>query len=267
MTINFKFVGIAALAVVLAVGGWLLISRNPVSAPEGPAGDPTAPSTNTEAPPTPAPAAPQAQKPAVAPSPAPVATGHVFAVPTASDIWALNTQHLIAWNREAGVAGGIYLVDETTGKTVGWIVPSTAPSQTSFTWDTRDVAIDRTGGTRQNLAAGTYSLRLTLTAKGEAKSAPFRIVPEGSAEAVTRAVRMRGTQLSPTALTVVRGTKIVFINNEAKAQTITGDGLPSMTVVANGGMATLDTSPLLPKPYFYITNLYTHQSQGTLTVQ
>ena len=103
--------------------------------------------------------------------------------------------------------------------------------------------------------------------KGEGKSIPVRIVPEGSAEVVTQVVRMRGTQLSPTALTISRGTKIVFINNETKAQTITGDGLPSMTAAANGGMTTLDTSSLLQKSYFYITSLYTYQSQGTLTVQ
>ncbi|MEY4731610.1 MAG: hypothetical protein RL681_556 [Candidatus Parcubacteria bacterium] len=201
------------------------------------------------------------------PSPTPTAVGYLFAVPAAGDTWAMNGKHLIAWNREGNVPGGLYLVDEATGKMAGWIVPFTAASQTSVAWDTRDVAIDRTGGTRKNLSAGTYSLRLMLTGKGEVQSVPFRIVSEGSTEAVTQMVRMRDTKLSPTALTVLHGTKIVFVNNETKQQTITGDGLPTLKASANGGTATLDTSGLLPKVYFYLTDLYTYQSQGTLTVQ
>ncbi len=182
-------------------------------------------------------------------------------------MWALNTQHLIAWNREGDVAGELTLVDEATGKSVGWIVPTTGPEQTSVQWDTRDVAVDRVGGSRKNLVPGTYSLRLLLVGKGEVKSLPFRIVPQGSAETVSQLVRMRGTKLSPTALTVARGTKIVFVNNETKIQRIQGENLPPMQVAANGGVTSLDTAALPPGTYFYITDLYTYQSQGTLTVK
>jgi hypothetical protein len=267
MAINIRFIGFIVLAVIVAVGIWMVVGRNEVAAPEGPTAETPSPSPAGSPPPA-APTPGTTGQPSPSPSPVSApASGFSFAVPMAGNVWAMNTKHVIAWNREGGVQGELRLFDETTGKAVGWIVPFTDAKQTSYLWDTRDVAVDRTGGTRKNVAPGAYSLRLTLPGKGEVKSGAFTIGAEGVPETATQVVRMRDTRLSPTAFDIARGGTVVFVNNETKAQTITGDGLPSTKVGANGGIATLNTASLSPRTYFYITDLYTYQSQGTITVK
>src|SRR5436309_715391 len=41
--------------------------------------------------------------------------------PVAKDIWKVNTQNVISWNREGGISGDIYLIDAATKAFVGTI--------------------------------------------------------------------------------------------------------------------------------------------------
>ena len=273
-----RHIGYALLGVAVLVGLGFFLGKQSVNAPESPGvvgEEPNGAAPTGESPDTGAPSGTgDTVKPSTGggaakpPSSASAPSGLQFATPTGGDVWAINESHPIIWNKEPGTSGGLYLVDEATGKTVGWVVPTTGAAQMSFAWDTRDVSVGRTGGSGVTVQPGMYSLRLAQDGKSSViASPPFSIVAPGAPQVVTAVVRMKGTKLSPTSLTVVRGAKIVFINNETKAQKVTGNGLAAFTVPANAGMYALNTSSLPPGTYNYITDLYTYQSQGTIVVK
>jgi plastocyanin len=210
----------------------------------------------------------QAAKPAAPKTTGPASQlGVSFVTPVTGDVWPMNESHPIVWNKEAKMAGGLYLAD-SKGAVVGWLVPSTGANQTSYAWDTRDVSVDRTGGNRKNIASGMYSVKLVLDGKsGEVSSVPFSIVAQGASGNVSYTVRLRDTKVSPNVLTVPRGAKVVFINNDARIHSISGDGIQPFKVPANGGTYVLDTAGMEAKTYNWLSDVYTYQAPGTLIVK
>jgi len=80
--------------------------------------------------------------------------------PVASDIWKIGTDNLISWNQPGDISGDIYLVDATTGVFAGVILPQVGPEQTSYTWNTRDLLVDRTSPFKKDVVPGTYVLKI-----------------------------------------------------------------------------------------------------------
>lgn len=211
-------------------------------------------------------------EPAKAPVPAgkpPVSTLK-FLTPAGGDRWAMGSLHDIVWSREAGAVGSILLFRASTKERVGWILPSTGPKQVSYQWDTRDIALTRVGGTRQNVAAGEYYVRLAFDdGRSAVQSEPFALAGSGP-ETVTYTVRLRNVSITPKVLTVKRGAKVVFVNNDPVKQIVSPpSGLSTFVpfTIPAGGTHIFDTGALQPGTYNYRSDIYTYQAPGTLIVE
>ncbi|HVN67269.1 MAG TPA: hypothetical protein VMT55_02780 [Candidatus Sulfotelmatobacter sp.] len=190
-----------------------------------------------------------------------------FAVPLSNDQWAIGVSHLIAWNKPAGVTGGLYLADASTKKLVGWILPNTTVRQTSYDWDTRDVSITRTGGTRQPLTPGTYVVRLMFDGKyAEIESPTFTILAEGSVDQPSAYVRIGDGTIAPRVLEVPAGRRVVFLNADTVRHTISKAG-PTDFSVDSGKTYILQTSGIPAGTYPYSSNVYTYTAPGTLIIK
>ncbi len=95
---------------------------------------------------------------------APATTGFVIRLvnPIPGEIWIIAQQNLISWDREAGVAGQIELLDAATYKLVGVILNQIGPSQTSYTWNTRDLLLSRNNPAKTTVVPGQYVVRIAF---------------------------------------------------------------------------------------------------------
>jgi hypothetical protein len=82
--------------------------------------------------------------------------------PATGDAWKINTQNTITWDQEGGISGNIYLVDARTQKFVGVVIPQTGPHQTYYTWNTRDLFLDRTSPLKKDVVPGIYIVKLAF---------------------------------------------------------------------------------------------------------
>lgn len=80
--------------------------------------------------------------------------------PVQGDVWTIGTDNLISWNQAGGISGDIYLADAQTGAFVGVILPQIGPQQTSYTWNTRDLLLDRTNPLKKDVTPGNYVLKI-----------------------------------------------------------------------------------------------------------
>ncbi len=82
--------------------------------------------------------------------------------PIAGETWAFAQQNTISWDRAANVSGQIELLNASTRALVGVILPQTGPSQTSYTWNTRDLLLSRTNPLKKTVSPGTYLIRIAF---------------------------------------------------------------------------------------------------------
>ncbi len=82
--------------------------------------------------------------------------------PVPDETWIIAQQNLIGWDREAGVAGQIELLDATTYKLVGVILNQTGPHQTSYEWNTRDLLVSRNNPAKTTVVPGRYVVRIAF---------------------------------------------------------------------------------------------------------
>ncbi len=85
-----------------------------------------------------------------------------FITPIPGETWKIATQNPIQWSREGGVGGQIELLDATTLKLVGVILNQTAPHQTSYTWNTRDLLLTRTDPRKTTVMPGRYVIKIAF---------------------------------------------------------------------------------------------------------
>jgi hypothetical protein len=81
--------------------------------------------------------------------------------PVSKDIWKIGTQNVISWNKAGGITGSISLINATTKAFMGVVLPQVGPNQTSYTWNTRDLLLDRTNPLKKDVVSGTYMLKLS----------------------------------------------------------------------------------------------------------
>jgi plastocyanin len=249
-------VGGIALVALVAFG----LTREPASPTKGGvAEEETAlsePGTPSQAPPQTG-AAPAAKPKAG--SPAPRTPGQLSILsPSANAEWVLHTNNAIQWSREVGYGGGgLSLTDAATGNLLGWITPTLGPRQTSYTWNTRDVALERTVPQKKDISPGTYLVTLHLDSgtPREVASGIFRIVLPTQVTPQTTTLTIQNFTLTPATLTATRGTKIQVINSD----TITHDlKLSNFSTyrLAPGETATIETLSLSTGSYELYSEAY-----------
>lgn len=200
------------------------------------------------------------------PAPAPAAAIKVL-IPAAGDVLAINHVHNIAWTKPAGFTGYIELINSSTGEVAGVVSANTTVTQDFFPWDTRDVFLSRASSSRTNLNPGSYKLEIIFD-RGLApiESGVFSIVPEAGKESVTPLSRIQDKKITPNNISVARGAKIIFMNNDSVTHQIYGNGIASFDI-APGGYYSFDTSVLAAGIYTAYSNIYTYLSPVTLTVK
>ncbi len=80
--------------------------------------------------------------------------------PASGDSWQIGQSNSISWDRAADITGEIDLIDAATGQFVGVITSNTGPQQTSYSWDTRQVYLERYGALKKDIVPGSYFVQL-----------------------------------------------------------------------------------------------------------
>ena len=187
--------------------------------------------------------------------------------PASGDSWLFGQKHLVTWNKEGGVDGSLALIDLKTDATVGYVLPHIGSHQVSYSWDTRYVYANRVGPDKKEVANGSYRIRLKYDGPYlRADSAPFSVVAGASAEITTESVSIRDKAFSIKSLTVKRGTRVVFINNDKTTYTFGVETLADRSLVA-GASYMLDTQLLSPGAYEYHLKFPSNTIRGLLIVQ
>ncbi|MEK7195491.1 MAG: cupredoxin domain-containing protein [Patescibacteria group bacterium] len=187
--------------------------------------------------------------------------------PAGSDKWIINQLHTIKWSKEAGAKGSIYLVRSSDESVVGWINSEIGPHQTSYDWNTREVFTARYSPAKTNLKNGQYIIKLSFDSSevGTVSSNVFSILYLDEVPTTVHNVTIQSYAFSPKTLTVKKGDKVVFTNNDPVNHRVVIGNLSPLTV-APGGTATLETSAFGPSPYNYYCDLHPSMT-GTIVVQ
>lgn len=217
------------------------------------------------------PGAPTAETPKTGATPKP-ATGGVSKTPTPSPApstspssirvtspsegaeWVVNENHTIAWSREAGLSGGIYIVDASTRAVIGWITSNVASNQTSYTWDTRDLFLNRGSGLKKGITAGKYIIKIKFDGpKPEAQSGTFSLIYPEQVKTATYQVAIKNFLFSPSALTVRSGDQVVFTNSDSITHNFILSNFGLTYTLTPGGTLVFDTAkfPKSPSYDFY----------------
>ena len=195
-------------------------------------------------------------------------SGIKLLTPQENEKWAIGQLHNIHWNKEAGIVGGIQLIDVQSREPVGWILANTGVKQFSFSWDTRDVFLNRQAGVKVNLKSGLYRIKIVFDERlAPIESAAFNIVSAGEPEIMALVARFRNETINPGVLTVSSGAKIIFVNNDSVKHRISSQTLSAFELLANGGTYILDTSKIPAGTHFYMSDVYSFRAPGTLIVK
>jgi hypothetical protein len=97
--------------------------------------------------------------------------------PISGNVWQIGTSNPIAWTQAANITGDIELLDAKTGAVVGVITSNTGPNQTAYSWDTRDIFLERYGADKKDVAPGIYLVRIHFDGNdlGDLVSGPITI--------------------------------------------------------------------------------------------
>ncbi len=184
-------------------------------------------------------------------------TSIVITHPTTGEKLVIGQNNLIQWNKEAGVGGSIYLVNDADESIVGWINPEIGVHQTSYTWNTRDVSLGRSNPSRKDIVPGTYVIKLQLDSARPTtiSSMPFQIIYPSQVQIQSYTVNIKNFAFSPDKITLKKGALLVFANDDSIAHRIILQGFSPLTV-APGGTLTFDTSVLAPGPYSFYSDVY-----------
>ena len=254
---NYVVIAISVLVVVMVAVG--LIARNAGTGSPVPTKD--SKSTSTVQQPKSGLGdipSPRAQKPSTPSQVAPVQTSKISILsPVTSDKWVVGQNNVIRWSKEAQIPGSIYLVHAVTDKTVpvGWIISEIGPHQTSYTWDTRDLFVSRYNAAKRNLETGDYIMKIKFDSKvmPEVSSAPFSIIYASEVVIPVYDIRIKDFTFNPPTLTLKKGDKIKFTNDDAVDQRVVLSTV-SPFVIKPGQSLVFDTS------FFSSGGMYTFYS-------
>ena len=213
---------------------------------------------------------PSTQKPATSGGtqtkpPSQQSTGIRFVSPVSGDKWVFDQNHDITWNKASGRTGTISLLDAQTKGVSGWAPIALGMHHTSYTWDTKTVALGRTNPAKKEVARGTYIFRIAFDGPvAGADSAPFTVIYPSDAQVPVKTITTQGTVFSPSTLTLTKGDKLTFTNKDSITYKIWISNF-SVTV-AGGTSVTFDTSVLTLGSHTLFSDTY-GSLRGTLTVQ
>ncbi|MDP2598461.1 MAG: hypothetical protein Q8P49_01375 [Candidatus Liptonbacteria bacterium] len=227
----------------------------PVSAPPSPPSETQTPSAT--------PATPPASQPTKVTPPAPIGsnidplTVRIVA-PAPSAQWVQGVDGDISWNGATGIPGAIYLVNAGDGSIAGWISQQVIPSQTKYEWNARDLFLSRTSPTKKTVLAGQYMIKVIFDGGNPEftiSSGIFSIVYPSQVQISTYNLSIQNYAITPSTLTVKKGSKLIFANNDSVPQQLLLTTFSPITIQP-GASYTFDTSILEPAPHTFYSNAY-----------
>lgn len=81
--------------------------------------------------------------------------------PVGNDVWQIGTQNVISWSKSGGISGSISLLNGTNQKFIGTILPEIGSNQTSYTWNTLNVSLNRSDPSGKDVVPGLYEIEIT----------------------------------------------------------------------------------------------------------
>lgn len=113
--------------------------------------------------------------PIVKSPPAPVIS---IITPVGNDVWTIGQQNVISWNQPGKISGSISLINASNQSFVGVILPEIGPNQTSYTWNTLNVSLNRTDPSGKDVTPGIYEIEITYDGNNikPVTSFPFSII-------------------------------------------------------------------------------------------
>ncbi len=244
---------ILIIGVIVVVGGLALIGKiNVKPSSENPSGPTQEMGSVQTQPETSVGTTPSPTKPLATAQPSQAQKMSVTS-PAGGEKWVIGQNHKITWSPESGFKGYIYLTDVTTKQVVGWINSETNPHDTSYAWTTNDLFLDRYNPSKKPLAVGKYIIGIGFESKqAPITSAPFEIIYSSQATVNTYNLNIQNFVISPSNITVKKGSLLKFTNNDSIASKLILSGY-SPFIIASGAQFTFDTSILFPGPYqFYL---------------
>lgn len=176
--------------------------------------------------------------------------------PSAGDKLILGQNHTISWSKEGGFKGYVYLADASTKAVIGWINSETGPRQTSYTWDTRNLFLTRYSPNKKTVEPGKYIIGVGFESKQTpVVSGVFEIIYPSQATIDEYNISIKDFYATPNSLTVKKGSKLTFANNDAITLKIMTGSIAFS--VAPGSSYTFDTSALFPGEYEFYAEQYT----------
>lgn len=97
--------------------------------------------------------------------PGPAITIHLL-TPISGNAWTIGGNNPIAWDNPADVTGEIELVNAATKAFVGVILSETGPNQTSYSWDAREIYLERYSADKKDVVPGAYSIVIHFDGNG-----------------------------------------------------------------------------------------------------
>jgi hypothetical protein len=93
---------------------------------------------------------------------APAAPSIKMIAPGSGNSRTIGVQNLISWSKAGNFSGSISLLAAPSKQFAGVILPTTGPSQTSYTWNTRDVFLSRTNPSKKDVLPGNYIIEVAF---------------------------------------------------------------------------------------------------------
>ncbi|TSC60387.1 MAG: hypothetical protein LiPW15_265 [Parcubacteria group bacterium LiPW_15] len=200
-------------------------------------------------------------------SPTPIVKSAItVTAPLAGAKWEIGKLNTISWSRAAGVTGIIYLMS-AAGQSIGVILPTFGPDQTSYNWDTTYVSVSATNASRINVTPGDYKIRLAFSGNNlpVTDSGVITLLRSGTPEAVTT-VLMQNYAFVPNNFTVSKGQKVTFTNKDSVQHHLAVTAILNSMPLNPGESYILDTSSMKAGTYNIYCDLHPDMV-GKITVK
>ncbi len=192
--------------------------------------------------------------------------GNKILTPLTGSEWVFGQKNIISWEKEAGISGGMALLDSQTRQTVGWILGTVGPHQTSYQWNAQEVSLSRLGGVKKDIGPDKYIIRITFDGPQPAiESGIFSIIYASQVKIPVHSISIKNIAFDPKSVTAKHGDKLVFTNNDTMVHRVLFSGLSPYTL-ALGESFTFDTSIFSAGKYQFYSDTYPSMI-GTLTLE
>ena len=186
--------------------------------------------------------------------------------PVTGTKWEISKLNTISWSRAAGVTGIIYLMS-SAGQTVGVILPTIGPDQTSYNWDTTYVSVSATNASKISVTPGDYKIRLAFSGNNlpVTESDTFTLLRSGTPESVT-SISLQNYSFVPNNFSVTKGQKVTFTNKDSVLHHLAVTAVLNSVPLNPGESYILDTSSMKVGTYNIYCDLHPEMT-GKITVK